>query len=394
MDESPRDAGLTISVAWGYGFGFLLMLFLILILVPEADGPSPWDAIAFRAAILELAANFRILDELADLGIVRVADVGSGWLNVDLDLLAVSNRRFGWAPFYLAVLFMALSLMVRALRQRLLGQGLGLDTSVGGQVSSYFFGRGLNLFFPFGPGDLGTSKALIEGGASREVANAVVFYARVLEMLAILIVLAAGLIYLGWGGAVEAFLWTVFLVAGVVSLTRPLGWSRARAGWSLFRHIWISLNGNTALEAVRGLAARPALFGGLVLLSLSALLLEIAAFWSIKQAFSSPMDAYVLMKDMPFGHFAIVITVASIARIIPYTFAAFGVYELVSVVMFRVLDQGFLVGATVALLDSLLINGVTLAFFLLALWFVRRPGMLETWRAFYRLSAERATGDV
>ena len=99
-DENGRKRGLplSLSVAWGYVFGFLLMAFLLLILIPEADGPSPWDAIAFRAALLEMFANFRLLDELADMGILRVADVGSGFLTVDLDLLGVSNRSFGWEP--------------------------------------------------------------------------------------------------------------------------------------------------------------------------------------------------------------------------------------------------------------------------------------------------------
>ena len=58
---------LGLSVAWGYGFGVLLMLFIFLILMPEAEGPSPWDGDAFKKGILEMAANFRILDELADL---------------------------------------------------------------------------------------------------------------------------------------------------------------------------------------------------------------------------------------------------------------------------------------------------------------------------------------
>jgi len=94
---------LGISVAWSYVFALLLMLFIFTILVPDADGPSPWDGQAFRSGILEMAANFKVLDDLADLGIVRVADVGDGWLNAELGLIVVSDRRFGWAPFYLAL---------------------------------------------------------------------------------------------------------------------------------------------------------------------------------------------------------------------------------------------------------------------------------------------------
>ena len=71
---------LGLSVVWSYVFAILLVAFIFLILVPDADGPSPWDAQAFQSGMLELFANFRILDDMADLGIVKVADVGDGWL--------------------------------------------------------------------------------------------------------------------------------------------------------------------------------------------------------------------------------------------------------------------------------------------------------------------------
>jgi len=86
--SGPHDyGGLRSSVGWGYVLGFLLMLFIFLILIPDADGPSPWDAEAFQSSVLEFFANFRILDELADLSVVKVADVGEGLLKVDLDLI-------------------------------------------------------------------------------------------------------------------------------------------------------------------------------------------------------------------------------------------------------------------------------------------------------------------
>lgn len=393
--ERPPDqpGPLGLSVAWGYGFGFLLMLFVFLILLPDADGPSPWDAEAFRKGILELFANFRILDELVDMGIVRAADVGDGILNVDLDLLAVSNRKFGWAPFYLAVACVALSLLLRGLRQRLLASHFGFAHSAKGQVGSYFFGRGMNLFFPFGPGDLGTARALDGGEGTSPKAAAVVFHNRVFELLGILVVLLAGLIYLGWGGAVTTVVWTLFLMAAVVSLTQPLGWSarglRTRK-WNVFARLWSTFNGAALVQAVRALLARPGLLCGLLLLSVVTLLMEIAGYWWIKQAFSSPLDDYVLMKDLPVVPFIVVAAGAGITRIIPYTFASFGIYETVSVIMFRVYGESYLAGATVTLLESLLLNALTFLFFLVALRVSPSPSILETWRLFVGRSAQQA----
>src|SRR5687767_516680 len=101
---------LGLSVAWGYAFAVALIVFIMTILVPEPDGPSPWDPVAFRKGMIEMIANFRILDELADLSIVKVADVGEGWLTVDLDHIGISNRKFGYAPFYMALLCATLCL--------------------------------------------------------------------------------------------------------------------------------------------------------------------------------------------------------------------------------------------------------------------------------------------
>ena len=171
LDSRTPDTGdqgpLGLSVAWGYGFAVLLMLFILTILVPDADGPSPWDPVAFRQGMIEMIANFRILDELADLSIVKVADVGEGWLIVDLDQIAISNRRFGYAPFQMALLCGAVFLLARAIRLRILTRHFGVPSSVKGQLSAFFFGRGLNLFFPFGPGELGTIQMLSENGALR-----------------------------------------------------------------------------------------------------------------------------------------------------------------------------------------------------------------------------------
>ena len=63
------------------------------------------------------------------------------------------------------------------------------------------------------------------------------------------------------------------------------------------------------------------------------------------------------------------------------------------VVMFRVFDQGFLGGTTVALLCALLINGMTFVFFLMCASGSRRcPSILETWQTFFDQSADAEAG--
>jgi uncharacterized membrane protein YbhN (UPF0104 family) len=141
---------------------------------------------------------------------------------------------------------------------------------------------------------------------------------------------------------------------------------------------------------MKEMSHKPRMLFGLAVLSVVTLFIEIIGYWSIKQAFSSPMDDYILMKDLTFIHFAIVIAVANIARIIPYTFSSFGVYEIISVFMFHVFGEGYLSGTTVTILDSLLINSLTLVFFILALVVNKSPSILETWRNFFSQSVARS----
>lgn len=376
---------LGVSIAWSYVFAILLMVFIFTILVPDADGPSPWDGAAFRSGVLEMAANFRILDELADLGIVKVADVGDGWLNVDLDLIGVSDRRFGGAALVLAGVFALVSLFLRGIRQRFLARHFhGRPTP--GPIVGYFFGRGLNLFFPFGPGELGAAQSLTEGGVPAETAATVVFHNRLFELVAILLVLGAGVVYLGWEGAVWPLCLAIALVYAVVSLTRPLGQAEGTSGINPLSRLWRAFNGRELLAGLHRLSATPGMLAGLTILSVVALGVETLAYWCIKQAFSSPLDDYILMKDLPFTHFAIAIAVAATTRVLPFTFASIGIYEIVSVAMFRVFGEGFLAGTSVALLDSLLINGLSALTFIVVLWLGRCPSAFETWRAFVQQS--------
>ncbi len=383
---------LGVSVVWSYAFAVLLLLFIFVILAPERTGPSPWDGEAVRASTLELFANFRILDDLADLGFVKVADVGEGFVDVNLDLMVVSGRRFGWGPFYLAVLFVSLALLLRGLRQRILARHFGVHPSVKGQMSSYFFGRGLNLFFPFGPGELGTVQWLTDGGASSQAATRVVFHNRLFEVLAILLVVGGGSLYLGWGGAVLPVLWTLVFVVGIVSLIRPLGTAGSDGRrFNLFAHVWSVFNGRALVAAGQQLVETPGFMIGVSLLSILTLELEVAGYWCLKQAFSSAMDDYWLMRGFEFVPFMMVVAVANFARVLPYTAASVGIYEIVSVGMFRVFGiQKFLAGATVSLLDSLLINGLTLIGFVVVLWLSTCPSVLETWRAFFARSLAHA----
>ena len=160
-------------------------------------------------------------------------------------------------------------------------------------------------------------------------------------------------------------------------------------GFNPFRNIWTAFNGRGLLEASKTILAAPRFAFAVWLVSCAAMGLEILGYWCIKQAFSSPLDDYILMKNLPFVHFAIAVSIAALTRIIPYTFASLGVYEVSSTLMFRVFGQGYLTGATVSLLDSMLLNSVTLVLFVFTLFAGRCPSVIEIWRKFFAQSVEK-----
>jgi hypothetical protein len=295
----------------------------------------------------------------------------------------------------MALVSAGLCLFLRGVRLRMLTREIGVPSSVKGQLAAFFYGRGLNLFFPFGPGEFGTIHALADNGSSPQQAATAVFRSRVFEILAIHAFLIWGFISLGWSGAVEPLVWTVALIAGVVSLTRPLGrGSDVQGRFKFIRNIWVAYRGDMLVDSTADLLRTPGFFLGVLALSIVAFGLEIFAFWSIKQAFSSPMDDYILMKDLTFVPFMIAVAVTGLARVIPYTFASFGIAEFVMLMMFRIFDQGFLSGTTTALLCGLLLNGMTFVFFITSLWLARCPSVLEVWHQFFALSAARSLADT
>ncbi len=215
----------------------------------------------------------------------------------------------------------------------------------------------------------------------------VVFYNRIFEVIGITAVLLVGFIYMGWEGAIEAFIWSAVIFAAIVTLTRPLGsTTQETKSYNIPKRIWSAFNGSALLQAVKEIRHRPRFLVNLSFLSAFTLIIEILGYWFIKQTFSSPMDDYFLMKDITLIHFAIVIAVANIGRIIPYTFASFGIYEIISVFMFRVFGEGYLSATTVTFLDSMLINSMTLIFFLFSLILTRCPSIFDMWHNFFDLS--------
>jgi hypothetical protein len=337
-------------------------------------------------------ANLTVLDELADLGIVRDVDVGTGFVMAAPEYMLKSRRPMVPALLVLAFFIIAGSYFARAFRQRLLSNHYGIPASVGNQILSYFYGRGMNTLLPFGPGELAAAQVLQRNGAKADSAYRTVFAGRVFEVIGIAGFLIIALAMSGWGGAIVPFLLCGVLIAVITAATRPVG--NLFANPSAFtENLWEEVHGSYFARALRELThSSLGLTVGLTALSIFALVLELAGLYLLKQAVST--REYFLLTDLPISAYIMAIGIANLTRVIPITPGGMGLYELVLVTVFSIYGGDYYAGTTVAILDGVFTNFVMLAILLPTVLLVRRtgPSFLETWRSFRYLSICRNTG--
>jgi uncharacterized membrane protein YbhN (UPF0104 family) len=366
--------GFGISVAWGYALGALLIIVPVFFVV---ENP------------MSVLANLRIVDELADIGIVRDVDVGYGFIDGVPEVIAHSQRPLVWNLLILSFLSILAAYVLRAVRQQLTASYVGVPARVANQFTSFFYGRGLNLLFPFGPGELGMAQRLVAGGADEAAATTTIFYSRVFEIFGTVVFLLVGLVLSGWSGGLLPFLISIGVVVGLTLITRPMGGDVG--GRKLGTSLWLSLNGPPIIAALRSVSSRLSVLAGLTALALLALVLEVAGLYLLKQAFST--REFHLLADLPLSAFVMAIAVANFARIIPITPGGAGFYELSMVAVFLAYGGDSHAGTTVAILDGVATNLVMLALFLMTLaWRQGRPAILDTWRSFAELSRARHSG--
>lgn len=342
---------------------------------------------------IQLLANLTGLDELADLGIVRDVDVGTGFIMAGPEYMLKSRRAVAGSLLALAFIVIAGSYATRAVRMRLLGHHFGIPSSVNNQLLAFYYGRGINTLLPFGPGELGSAQVLERNGSEKDKAYITVFSSRVFEVVGIVGFLVIALILAGWGGAIVPFIFCTILLIVITVASRPVGGMFANP--SKFREgMWEALNGSYFARVLADLSkASFGLVVGLTVLSIFALALELAGLYLLKQAFST--REFFLLADLPLSAYVMAIGVANLTRVIPITPGGMGLYEFVLVTVFSIYGGDYYAGITLAVLDGLFTNFVMLVLFFFSLLLLRRtgPSILETWRSFRYLSVCRNTSE-
>lgn len=366
---TPRQrAPLGVSVFLAYIAAFCLVVGPVLLLV---ENP------------ISVLANLRVMDELADMGIVRDVDVGIGFIDGVPEVLAHSRRPISSNLLGLAFLCIVGGYALRALRQQLLARRNGVGAAVPHQTTSYFWARGLNVLLPFGPGDFATARRWVASGADATAVVHTLFDARLLELCGIGVLFALALMLSGWAGVLGPYALSVVVLVGLTWTVRPLG-PRSAGGTS----VWEGLHGSRVVERLAVLSRVPTVLAGLVGLSVAALGLELAGLYLLKQSFST--REFMMLSDLPFAGLMMALGVASLARVVPVTPGGAGFYELSMVAVFLAYGEDPIIGTTVAVLDGIFTNLVALLLLVPTLTAgARGAGIVAAWQQFMDFSRSR-----
>jgi uncharacterized membrane protein YbhN (UPF0104 family) len=322
MTHRPGAGGLVSLFGLSYLFGAFLLVTLF-----YAFGT--WD----------ILAGSRLLDFLIRVGIVKYHDQNLGFIEgvADHKYYLTSQTPVDWVLVVLAAFLFLAFFAVKALQFDGAARHFGAKGTLGQNGRAYLYGLGLDRWFPFGLGGIGTHKSLTSRGSSDEQSSNVLFATGLFVVFEISLFAIFGLLGEGWGPWVGQVLWgaSVFMLL-FLWVRRPPGisvGSIARA-WS-----------RRAREVLKSLSSDPPVLAKLAALSLLAFALEDVAAYVIANAFGIGIEFPVIVMGLGAGY---------VARLIPLSPGGIGQYEWGFAVALVLGGVGAPEAATLAVLDNLL----------------------------------------
>lgn len=349
-----------ISVGWAYMIAALLTVLPPIYIIGDPLG---------------VLANLKLLDEFWII-------FGDYFANGDLE---ISLRPLTWTAFFLSIGLLILAYRIRGTRQNMVAKSYGIEAD--NHMHCFFFGRGMNILFPFGPGDHGYVQALARGGADKEAAMSTAYYYRVFEMLSIIVFFSFGVILMGWYGSLLAILFSVTMFIVMTVMIRPLGRSDGGSG------LLDALGLRTVSKATAAIFKTPSFAIKVLAVSVLALLVELLAITFMKRAFSSIPMELMLGQGVPMGGYFIALAVANLARVVPFTPGGMGVFEVSFVTTLSFFGAAPVEVAPIIMADGFFTNIIILAGMIIAIRKSDMPTVLGSWRAYFSTSARRIRGD-
>jgi len=322
MTRRHSVGGLVSAFGLSYLFGAFLLVSLF-----YAFGT--WD----------ILAGSRLLDLLIRVGIVKYHDQNLGFIEgvADHKYYLTSQTPVDWLLVFFAGLLFLGFFAVKTLQFDGAVRHFGAKGTLGQNGRAYLYGLGLDRWFPFGLGRVGTHTALTSRGATDEQSRNVLFATGLFVLLEISLFAIFGLLGEGWGPWVGQVVWGAFV------FTFLYLWVRRPPGASV-RSIARAWTGR-AREVLGSLSSDPPVLAKLCALSLIAFALEDVAAYVIANAFGIGVQFPVIVMGLGAGY---------VARLIPLSPGAIGQYEWGFAVALVLGGVGAPEAATLAILDNLL----------------------------------------
>ena len=318
-----HDVGRLVSV---FSLSYLFGAFLIVSLF-YAFGT--WDVLA----------SSRLLDLLIRVGIVKYHDQNLGFVEgvADHKYYLTSQTPVDWLLVFFAGLIFLAFFAVKTLQFDGAARHFGSKGTLGQNGRAYLYGLGLDRWFPFHLGRIGTHTALTSQGTTDEQSGDVLFATGLFILFEISLFAIIGLLGEGWGP------WAGQVVWGAFVFTLLYLWVRRPPGVSVgsIAGAWTG----RVREVLGSLSSDPPVLAKLCALSLIAFALEDVAAYVIANAFGIGVEFSVIVMGLGAGY---------VARLIPLSPGGIGQYEWGFAVALVLGGVGAPEAATLAILDNLL----------------------------------------
>ena len=287
----------------------------------------------------DVLAGSRLLDLLIRVGIVKYHDQNLGFVEgvADHKYYLTSQTPVDWLLVLFAGLLFLGFFAVKTLQFDGAARHFGAKGTLGQNGRAYLYGLGLDRWFPFHLGRIGTHTALTSRGSTDEQSRDVLFATGLFILFKVTLFAITGLLGEGWGP------WAGQVVWGAFVFTLLYLWVQRPPGVSV-GYIARAWTGRVR-EVLGSLSSDPPVLAKLCALSLIAFALEDAAAYLIANAFGIGVEFWVIVMGLGAGY---------VARLIPLSPGGIGQYEWGFAVALVLGGVGAPEAATLAILDNLL----------------------------------------
>lgn len=304
----------------------------------------------YIAGVFKVLANTRLLSPLVSAGVIKYNDLDIGFIEGvgDLKNYLMSQSAVDWSLVLFCFIAYGVYFSLKSLQFHIIAKINGLKGGFGNSAVAYFYGLGLNRFFPFAFGDAASVSALVGNKEDEEKSSVTLSIVDKFMSFEIIFFLFISLLLSGWSMTLIQIFPALLFFALCKYLMRPF------------------LNQSSALcrqgqwQDLKNLLSNPKVLFFLCAISIVSFFIDDIVPYVISQAFTE----YPVIMNVPFLVIQGGVVAGYIAQRIPITPSGIGQYEVGFGTALYVAGVGMPEAVSIAILDGLLRNSTAVLMFL------------------------------